>query len=859
MPPRPATAAAIGVLCVAAAVAGAGEVEDRYFDGLRDRGLFSVAEGASLRTLRDASLTPSVRQGAAVQLALTLAEHARFADGADRDALFERADDTLAEARRDFPAMPAVRLEVARGRVAAAAARLAARDALPALRPSPADLAAAETALAVADARLGLAFRSLDERLKRLSRGVSRDTEPLSAEELADLRDTAALERAELHVLEAELAPPDSYERERLAGSARSLALPVRRERLESRRLLTLADSFRLTGDSRRASESLGGLPAPAARLRLRRAAGGAGAAAAFVAAARKAAGGPLDAEAEFWAATVLADLAAEARAAGRADLADSLLGRLNRDAARAAAVHGGPWGRRAVRVAALAGRRAGFSPELAAAVETAEGFPPGSPAAAAAFVAAAELAAGDETAAAGTVLPLAVRAADAARAAGVPLDAEPALRTALDRFPATPGAGTASSAAVHLRLCDVLADRFAAAPSPETHAALADALTDHRLRFADGPTAAAATWRLARHEETRDQRTKALPLFRALLADPARRAAAAAGMARCHAGISAYLEREIRSETDPVRAVARRLQRGDRRAAALADLVPLATAPDPPGPSPATTAAWAELRLRTARALLAPPPGRGGSPDEVRTADALLARVRSAAAGVEIETPFWSAVRTEATRRGAITAAGLGRTDEAVTLAAALPDDPAALGAISAGWRDVAASDPRFAAARLALADRVLGLSPPPAVRRAVRTDRAAALLSLGRPSDAAADLLGVLAAGHDPAAAALAARAVAASRSPDLAARAEAAWRGAEDAQPEGSSGWLLARARRIAGLHAAGKTGEAAKLLAVTALLHPSVRTGTNREVRGRYAALSRALDPAPVADGRDAAAY
>ena len=224
----PLAAAVVFLTCVGAACGG--ELEDRYHAGLRARGLFSVAEGAALRELRDADLTPSRRQAAAVRLALALAEHARFADGAERADLFARAADTLDDARRAFPAMPAVRLDATRGRVAATAARLAAHDALPDLAPSPADRDAAEGLLSIADARLSLIHGALGGRRRDLARGRSRDAEPLSAEELADLEDVAAIELAGVRLLRAESQPDGSEARGRLADAAKSLALPVRRE-----------------------------------------------------------------------------------------------------------------------------------------------------------------------------------------------------------------------------------------------------------------------------------------------------------------------------------------------------------------------------------------------------------------------------------------------------------------------------------------------------------------------------------------------------------------------------------------------------------------------------------------------------
>ncbi|WP_171190017.1 hypothetical protein, partial [Alienimonas chondri] len=358
-------AVAFGLLIAASPTVG-GELEDRYHAGLLERGLFGVAEGASLRTLRDPAATPTEQQTAAVRLAGALAEHARYTDGPERDALLARAAEVLAAVRLEHPELPAVRTDLAAALVDASHALLLGRDALPELRPTARQAAAAVTALRAADLRLDALRDVLDERQKNLVRGRSRDSEPLTAEELTDLTERAGLALAKLRVLRAELAT-DKAMRERLAESATYFALPIRRaERLATRSVL-LADSRRLSGDSRGASEALAviaGTPGDsqaAAMLRLRTEMAGPGSAAARVATLRgeenSATPTVLGAETEFVSAAVLARLATEARTAGRADLADRLLARLKRDADRAVATHGGPWAARARRIATLAGR----------------------------------------------------------------------------------------------------------------------------------------------------------------------------------------------------------------------------------------------------------------------------------------------------------------------------------------------------------------------------------------------------------------------------------------------------------------------------------------------------------------------
>ncbi|QDT15191.1 hypothetical protein [Alienimonas californiensis] len=858
--------AALGLLIVAAPAVG-GELEDRYHAGLLERGLFGVAEGASLRTLRDPLSTPTAEQTAAVRLAAALAEHARYTDGPERDALLARAAEALADVRQRHPELPAVRTDLAHALLDAADALRRGRDALPELRPTREQTDAAGAALRAVDARLEALHTTLEDRRRDLTRGRSRDVEPLTAEELVDLTERAALALAELRLIRAELTP-EQRPRQSLSESAEAFALPIRRVDSAAKRSVLLADSRRLSVDSRGAAEALAGVAGPrgdaavAASLRLRLDTAGPGEAAARVATLRGDERTPtvLGPETEFVAAVALARLAAEARAAERGDLADRLLARLRRDADRAVAVHGGPWAARAARIADLAGRAAGLPPAVAAAVERADALEAaGAPDAPAARLAAARLALAAGVAP-DVLLPLIERAATASRDDMVELLSE-ALTDA------EPSAGAASA---HLQLCSLLAERFERRPTPAAHRALADALNDHRARFAAFPTAAAATWRLARHEEVRDQRSQALPLYRELLDDPVRGPAAAAGLARCYEGILTWLseqETEARATGEPTIALARRRQRTERRAAAVEELVPLVAASldadakaDAP---PLVAAARVELQLRTARVLLdGDEPTAALMPADADVADRLLTAVRAAAGPRTKDDPraaFWRAAHREATARGAVTAARRGRFAEAARLAAAVPDDAAALLTISAGWEDAARSPsggtapPAFAAARSALAERLLSLSLSDDERRTVRVRGAAALLDRGEPTAAATELLAVLEAGHDPQIAELAAQAVAASRSPEVAAAALAAWRQAEAAETDGSAGWLTARARRIAGLHAAGRTDEAARLLAVTRLLHPGLPQA-DPAARRRFAALGRALgEPTGVARG------
>jgi tetratricopeptide (TPR) repeat protein len=79
----------------------------RYFDGLRDRRLFSLAESVCLRRLEDRSLSVTQRSRFTVELSRTLAEHARFVPGIDEQSdLLKRAQGVITDLIQEHPSHP---------------------------------------------------------------------------------------------------------------------------------------------------------------------------------------------------------------------------------------------------------------------------------------------------------------------------------------------------------------------------------------------------------------------------------------------------------------------------------------------------------------------------------------------------------------------------------------------------------------------------------------------------------------------------------------------------------------------------------------------------------------------------------
>ena len=79
---------------------------DRYFDGLRQRGLFSLAEGVCFQELAQADLPPDLRLDSTLQLSRTLVEHAQTTGGPQQQDLWNRARTVLDEFNTLLPKHP---------------------------------------------------------------------------------------------------------------------------------------------------------------------------------------------------------------------------------------------------------------------------------------------------------------------------------------------------------------------------------------------------------------------------------------------------------------------------------------------------------------------------------------------------------------------------------------------------------------------------------------------------------------------------------------------------------------------------------------------------------------------------------
>jgi hypothetical protein len=97
---------ALWFACRAALPAVAEESADRYFRGLRERGLFSVAEAYCLRRLGEPDLLPAEKAALTVELSRTFADHAAYRAGAEQAELWQRAQSVVDDLLQQDPQNP---------------------------------------------------------------------------------------------------------------------------------------------------------------------------------------------------------------------------------------------------------------------------------------------------------------------------------------------------------------------------------------------------------------------------------------------------------------------------------------------------------------------------------------------------------------------------------------------------------------------------------------------------------------------------------------------------------------------------------------------------------------------------------
>jgi tetratricopeptide (TPR) repeat protein len=246
------------------------EAIEQYFEGLRQRRLFSLAETVCLRRLSDRALDPKIRARYAVELSRTFSEHARYVAAFDEQTeLLEQAREAVLKILGRGIAHPQqVLLEAQAQFVTAREVELNRwRFELQPFDTAPRDRAMLLSTRLVAD------FEQLDEKLNRELRVPNRTTPPggLTAFQLRGLQRVlryrlaaVLLDRAKL----LERRSPDRAEALVKADAAfRRLASGAVIDDLAWRSRLGLVETIRLRGETTIAQKLLNGMlndqPAP--------------------------------------------------------------------------------------------------------------------------------------------------------------------------------------------------------------------------------------------------------------------------------------------------------------------------------------------------------------------------------------------------------------------------------------------------------------------------------------------------------------------------------------------------------------------------------------------------------------------
>lgn len=386
---------------------------------------------------------------------------------------------------------------------------------------------------------------------------------------------------------------------------------------------------------------------------------------------------------------------------------------------------------------------------------------------------------------------------------------------------------------------CYALARVYEAAPTTDHRERLTTALEEHRRQFATKPTAVEATWMLAVLQEQRRQWTDAVELYQQIPEDHARAAAAAVRIARLYEQIVARL----RTLDGPVE---------EWQARAIHSLTELLdTFPLPPK---RLSREQSEIALILARLIL-----EQSSPGYA-DADALLARIadtirvetREAATAGQPLDPTWNTISHAVSQLRIISLAGQGRLGEARHVLGNLDEtDPTSMLGILHGLTEMTSFIPEEQR-------RELGHLQLQAARRL--ESRRDTLDPIQRQQLDECQAQAFVATGDLPEAAEIYERLLAEQPrnrrliddvikiymdrgKPSDLQKAKSWWMRRETYETPGSTNWLTARLKTAELMHRLGERDEARKLVKVTRILYPNP---ADSELKAGFDRLARELD-------------
>ncbi|MBX3451406.1 MAG: hypothetical protein KF777_17695 [Planctomycetaceae bacterium] len=533
----------LGVLMALTApcVARGDDATTAYFEQLRRRNLFELAERYAEHRLRDENLNPRLRLTYTIELSRTLFDHGAHLSADERAAFWSEADEWLVRLERHSDAAEFQPLVAAqRGRLLVDAALWLADD----CETRPGD-ATCRRALADAAVRASLELAKARKLLAEQKKKANAASLPiLSAGHANVLDDQMAYGKALLRIRAAEILLPVGPERAaeiRTAESEfRDLLGPGHDAETAILARIGLAACRRILGDVPGAEANLtaaigANSPSREARERLLeeqvRLAWSRDRPDESTAALLEYRGKSNDLSGRVWWLHVLSleKLSEVARQRGDAELAKDLDDEITQMSRRLSEQFGGVWSRRVLERAELSRLRAEFGPELGVlAQEVAAARATGDIAASRATLERAVRTA-RETRRSGAVTHFARELANLEIGEERWQQAYDTLREAADQE-STPS----TAAELDLLATWCLGRLYDASPTESRRIAYSDALANHRKRFAESSTRHDAEIMLARLEEQRLQCSRAIPLYLGIPRDHRRADEAAAGAGRC-------------------------------------------------------------------------------------------------------------------------------------------------------------------------------------------------------------------------------------------------------------------------------------------------------------------------------------
>lgn len=822
----------------------------RYFEQLRRRGLFRLAEGVCLRELARDDAKPSQRSQWTLELSRTLAEHAKYTAGREQAELWQRATGVIDDFLKAEPAAPRREwLQVQRATVLVW---------LGEYRRWEAGIFPYNDALRKqAGVSLDGAIASLQQLESRFHAGGApgpNGKDPRAAShgvDRAGLLRYVRYQRAVACINRAELAPAPTAARKDFARRAQELLVPLSKSSSaneitwNSRLLLAVVD--RLNGDYEQATDRLAAIekskpPADiidgtvAERARLLLAVKHPEQADRMLQSYRKVRGG-LPGELAFLKVKTSFALWEQDTQQGKNARAAERLKQAAADVQSAEKTIGGYWGYRCRVLFDFLKDARLHGPELTAAMRRAEAsFHNGDLAKAAGdYAAAARIAERSPKAATRRLAAeLLYTQASIQLQRGETQSAATTFRKVADSYPQDKRAASA-----HLMWAYCLGRLYEARRTKSRRLAYTRALEEHRKRYSDSPTRHEAAWMLAALHDYRRQTTESLKLYLSIPASHPRGPVAQAEAARCYEEIIERL-RELHKPAERAAWEAHAVEQLGRIIAAF------------PGRPGTWDRRQAVIALRTARIELNRTPPRYDAAAELldRTVASAEAALRNAKLPKDDRTAWTGLVRS-ARQLQIVALAGTGRYAQAQTMVSDLARAGAAEvlavldGLMQLGTQDEALRT-RLGSLQLQTARELNKRRSSLKENERRWLDRCLAqAYSAAGSSAQAAELYERLLAKSPGDAGLLKTAADLLEKTADRESlkKARGYWRKLEGIEKRGSADWLTARYHVAACAYQLGEYAECKKLLDVTRLIYPQLGGDA---LRKKYASLQKDVE-------------